>query len=54
VVTLVGLWYVQRLHLSWRELIGTAEKGTPGDDSPPGASRDDAPPAAPEREARRA
>jgi hypothetical protein len=26
-VTLLGLWYVQRLHLSWRELIGTAEKG---------------------------
>ena len=26
-VTLLGLWYVQRLDLSWRELVGTAEKG---------------------------
>lgn len=25
-VTLLGLWYVQRLNLGWRELIGTAEK----------------------------
>jgi glycosyltransferase 2 family protein len=32
-VTLLGLWYVQRLDLSWRELVGTAEKGgTAGDE----------------------
>ena len=24
-VTLLGLWYVQKLDLSWRELIGSAE-----------------------------
>ncbi|HEX6748698.1 MAG TPA: lysylphosphatidylglycerol synthase transmembrane domain-containing protein [Longimicrobium sp.] len=36
-VTLLGLWYVQRLDLSWRELIGTAEKGGAGDEEPPAA-----------------
>ncbi|HSU15243.1 lysylphosphatidylglycerol synthase transmembrane domain-containing protein [Longimicrobium sp.] len=54
VVTLVGLWYVQRLHLSWRELAGTAEKGgAEGDDSLPGVKRRDERPAAARREARR-
>lgn len=28
-VTLLGVWYLQRLNLSWRELIGTAEKVDP-------------------------
>ncbi|HVG43867.1 MAG TPA: lysylphosphatidylglycerol synthase transmembrane domain-containing protein [Longimicrobium sp.] len=26
IVTLLGLWYVQKLDLSWKELVGTAEK----------------------------
>lgn len=26
-VTLLGLWYVQKLDLSWKELVGTAERG---------------------------
>ncbi|HET7233109.1 MAG TPA: lysylphosphatidylglycerol synthase transmembrane domain-containing protein [Longimicrobium sp.] len=48
-VTLLGLWYVQRLNLSWRELVGTAEKtedagahgpATPVDATPVDARRD--------------
>jgi len=34
-VTLLGLWYVQRLDLSWRELIGTAEKVEHDPHAPP-------------------
>jgi uncharacterized protein (TIRG00374 family) len=43
-VTLLGLWYVQRLDLSWRELIGTAESTAEGDGKPGDA---DAPASAP-------
>jgi uncharacterized protein (TIRG00374 family) len=43
-VTLLGLWYVQKLDLSWRELIGTAESAAPADG--PGSA---APPAEPRR-----
>jgi len=42
-VTLLGLWYVQRLDLSWRELIGSAKQ----------ADADDADAAPPRVEARR-
>ena len=35
-VTVLGLWYVQRLNLSWRELVGTAkEADVDGDAAPP-------------------
>jgi hypothetical protein len=34
-VTLLGLWYVQKLDLSWKELVGSAERGTPGDQPEP-------------------
>lgn len=34
-VTALGLWYVQRLDLSWRELIGTAEKVEHDPHAPP-------------------
>lgn len=36
-VTLLGLWYAQRLDLSWRELIGTAEKVEHDPSAPPAA-----------------
>jgi uncharacterized protein (TIRG00374 family) len=42
-VTLLGWWYVQRLNLSWRELIGTSESGGDKDDGDSVArTRDDA------------
>jgi uncharacterized protein (TIRG00374 family) len=39
-VTLLGLWYVQKLDLSWKELIGTAESAesaAPGGSAAPAA-----------------
>ena len=35
-VTLLGLWYVQRLNLSWGELIGTAKDSADADGAAPG------------------
>ena len=33
-VTLLGLWYVQKLDLSWKELVGSAERGAPAEGEP--------------------
>ncbi|HEX8905332.1 MAG TPA: lysylphosphatidylglycerol synthase transmembrane domain-containing protein, partial [Longimicrobiaceae bacterium] len=40
-VTLLGLWYVQRLDLSWRELVGAAEKGGKTEDGDAGLAGDE-------------
>ena len=37
-VTLLGLWYVQKLDLSWKELVGSAEQAE-ADGSPPPAEQ---------------
>jgi len=34
-VTLLGLWYVQKLDLSWKELIGKAESAEAAGGTPP-------------------
>jgi uncharacterized protein (TIRG00374 family) len=46
-ITLLGVWYAQRLGLSWRELVGTAEKADAAGDGDPA-------PAAERAESRRA